>query len=78
MRPSNLAAAVFGLGLLVGINGGCLSLSMLNREAPDTKQRLDALEQRVTALENCNGCRCAQPAVPPPPVQSYGTPPAGR
>jgi hypothetical protein len=61
-------------GLLVGINGGCLSLSMLNRDTPDTKQRLDSLEQRVSALENSGGCRCAQPALPTSRPQGYGFP----
>jgi hypothetical protein len=59
-------ACSMALGLMLGLNGGCLSLNMLNREAPDTKQRLASLEQRVSALET----RPIQTAaVPAPPQQ---------
>ncbi len=74
MRPRYLTAIVIGVGLLLGSNGGCLSLSMLNREAPDTKQRLDVLERRVSALEAANGCRGVPPAIGPSQPQSYGLP----
>jgi hypothetical protein len=49
------------LGLLIALNSGCLSLSMLNRETPETKSRIDSLEQRVSALETAIGQRPAQP-----------------
>jgi len=51
-----LAAATL-MSLLVGLNSGCLNLSLFNREAPDTKARIDSLEHRVSALEsNCGRC----------------------
>jgi BMFP domain-containing protein YqiC len=48
------------LCVVIGLNGGCLSLSMLNRENADTKDRIDALERRVSALEAANASRPIQ------------------
>jgi hypothetical protein len=59
-----LAATTLLVPLVVA-STGCLSLSMLNREAPDTKTRLDSLESRVTALEVATGHRSG-PVVTPP------------
>ncbi len=55
MRFFRPLAVLATLCLLAGPNAGCLSLSMLNHEAPDTKDRLDALENRVSALEGHPG-----------------------
>jgi hypothetical protein len=58
------------LGLLLAPSGGCLSLSMLNRETPDARQRLDSLEHRVTILEAATAERVGQPVgAPGPPPQ---------
>jgi len=65
MRRGCSIAMLTTLGLLVGLNGGCLSLSLFNRETPDIKARLESLEKRVSSLEVANGgCGCAT-AVPP-------------
>jgi len=61
VRLRRLTAILAMLGLLIGPSGGCLSLSMLNREAPDTKTRLDSLETRVSALEKASGVGPATP-----------------
>ena len=67
--------------LMLALNGGCLSLSMLNRENPDTKERLDAVERRVSSLEAANAARQAPPTVPlesmnpPAPSPPPNTPP---
>jgi hypothetical protein len=64
------AAAILAACLLVmGSSSGCLSLSMLNRESPDTKARLDCLESRVSALEAA-GPRHPEP-YPRTPVPSH-------
>jgi len=71
MRLRRLTAILAMLGLLIGPSGGCLSLSMLNREPGDTRQRLDSLEQRVSALEAGGVRHPDQPIVAPgPPLQS--------
>lgn len=60
-----LIAVLALLGLLVGLNAGCLSLSLFNRESADTRSRLEALEHRVSALEMGNAARTGQPVVVP-------------
>ena len=74
IRSLYRAFAAVALGVLVSLSSGCLSLSMLNHEAPDTKERLDSLERRVSALEAANACRCDPPIVPGAGLQhpSYG------
>jgi hypothetical protein len=68
LRPIAILAM---LGLLIGPNSGCLCLSMLNRETPDVKQRLDALDRRVSALEAARVSMQGPPIiVPGPPMQS--------
>ncbi len=67
-RPTAILAMV---GLLIGAGGGCLSLSMLNRENGDTQQRLDALEKRVSALETGEVYRPSQATVGPGSSQQY-------
>jgi len=54
--------AMFGV---LASSSGCLSLSMLNRENGDTKQRLDSLEQRVSTLEAGRVAPMGQPMVVP-------------
>jgi hypothetical protein len=66
VRPFRLLAVLAMLCLLAGLNAGCLSLSMLNHEAPDTKDRLDSLENRVSALEAGRAAGPAAGAVPLP------------
>jgi len=70
MKPSRLCALLATSCLLIGLNGGCLSLSMLNREAPNTGQRLDRLEHRVSMLEGDtmlpSGVAVVDPQAPPP------------
>jgi hypothetical protein len=68
VRLRRLAAILAILSLAIGPGGGCLSLSMLNRENGDTRLRLDSLEQRVSALETGG----VHPAAAPP----RGVPPA--
>jgi hypothetical protein len=70
-RPTAILAMV---GLLLGSGGGCLSLSMLNRENGDTQQRLDTLEKRVSALESGEVYRPTQSAVGPSNSQPQATP----
>jgi hypothetical protein len=65
VRLCRLTVILAMTGLLIGAGGGCLSLSMLNRENGDTQKRLDALDQRVTALEASAGYRGGQPVVVP-------------
>ena len=65
MKLCRWAAVLATWCLLIGPNAGCLSLSMLNREAPDTKARLDGLESRVSALEAAH--RPSPIEVMPPP-----------
>ena len=57
-------------------NGGCLSLSLFNREIPETKERLDQLEKRVSALEARGTNLPSEPVyVPTPPPQVISAPP---
>jgi hypothetical protein len=65
VRLCRLTAILAMLGLSIGAGGGCLSLSMLNRENADTQKRIDSLEQRVTALEAGAASRPGQPAFVP-------------
>ncbi|MGA2255784.1 MAG: hypothetical protein ABSG53_14150 [Thermoguttaceae bacterium] len=67
MKLCRTAAVLATWGLLIGPSAGCLSLSMLNREAPDTKARLDNLDSRVSALEAANSHPPYPPYVVPPP-----------
>jgi hypothetical protein len=49
---------------------------MLNRDTPDTQQRLTALERRVSALETGAAARPSQPGTPVPGTMqgaNYGT-----
>jgi hypothetical protein len=80
VRLRHSTTVLTALGLVIGLNGGCLSLSMLNREDATTKQRLDALEHRVSALETGSPCRSGEPIVVPAPAPQYGAPqyPHGR
>ncbi|MGD0900757.1 MAG: hypothetical protein ABR915_23235 [Thermoguttaceae bacterium] len=66
-------ATLAGLCLLVGLSGGCLNLSLFNRDASETKARLDVLEHRVSALEAGGVCRSSQPAATTQPA-SYSAP----
>ncbi len=56
MTPSRRIAVLAVVGMLVVLAAGCPSLSLFSsthyHEVPETKQRLDSLEKRVTALEN--------------------------
>jgi len=71
MKTLRSIAILAMLGLLIGPSSGCLCLSMLNRENGDTKQRLDSLEHRVSALEAARASMQGQPIiVPGPPMQS--------
>jgi hypothetical protein len=64
--------------LLLGLNGGCLSLSLFNHDGVDANKRLDSVERRVSALEGANASPQNPPGVPmssmsmpapvPPPV----------
>ena len=65
MRPRHPIAILTVLCLLLGFNSGCLSLSMLNREMPETKSRLDSLESRVSALEMANSPQIQESVVVP-------------
>jgi hypothetical protein len=65
MRRGRLTARLAVLAILVGVNGGCLSLSLFNRETPDIKGRLESLEKRVGALEATNGSHGCTAVVPP-------------
>ena len=71
MRLCRLTANLAMIALLIGPGGGCLSLSMLNRENGDTQKRLDLLEHRVAALEAGAGHQSGPPIIvpgsPPPP-----------
>ena len=81
MRYRHSTATAMILGLLISFSGGCLSLSMLNRDAPDAKQRLDMLEHRVSALEAADACHSGQPAVTAGPhtqFPGYGLPDTDR
>jgi hypothetical protein len=71
MRRCRWIAILTMLGLLVGLNGGCLSLSLFNRETPDIKGRLEGLEKRVGALETANNAHsCTAVATPGTPIPS--------
>jgi hypothetical protein len=67
VRRRRLAITLVMLSLPIGLNAGCLSLSAFNREVPETKARLDALEKRVSALEVGNAVRSGQPVMVPGP-----------
>ena len=60
MRLRHSTGILAAICVAIGLNGGCLSLSMLNRENADTKDRIDALERRVSALEAANASRPVQ------------------
>lgn len=65
MKLGRINSLIACFCLLIGLNCGCLSLSMLNREAPDTKQRLDYLEHRVSTLEGTTTLPSGLTAVAP-------------
>lgn len=68
LRPTAIVAM---FGLLLASSGGCLSLSMLNRDNSDTRQRLDSLERRVSALEAGGVQHPGQAIVVPDPSQQF-------
>ena len=73
-QRSRTALLTILFGLLIAPGSGCLSLSLLNRDNVDTRQRVDALERRVTALEAAG---VHQPT-PPAATLPYAEPPVGR
>ena len=54
------------LGPLIAVSAGCPSLSLFSsvhyHDVPDTRQRLDVLEQRVSAIE-AGGARHPSPTI---------------
>jgi hypothetical protein len=64
MKSRHLTSILAAACLLVGLNGGCLSLSLFNHDGADTNKRLDSLERRVSALEGANASPQNPPGVP--------------
>jgi hypothetical protein len=63
MKSRHLTSILATACLLLGLNGGCLSLSLFNHDGVDTNKRLDSVERRVSALETANAARQNGPGV---------------
>ena len=78
MRSRRPLAVLAMLCPLLAPSAGCLSLSLFNREVPDTKARLDSLDNRVKALEDAIGSHPPPTVIAPGPSMETMPPPAGR
>jgi hypothetical protein len=65
MKTRGAIIVVVALATIIGLNTGCLSLHLFNRESADTRARLEALEQRISALEAAGGSASGAAVVVP-------------
>ncbi|MCU0959641.1 MAG: hypothetical protein MUF48_06005 [Pirellulaceae bacterium] len=65
MKTRGAIIVVVTLVTVIGLNAGCLSLHLFNRESADTRARLEALERRISALEMASGSAAAGAVVVP-------------
>ena len=77
MKQRHFVAALATPCLLIALNGGCLSLSLFNKDSSDMKARLDALDARVSALEANNPHGPTPPVVVPTPTAQLPASTAG-
>ncbi len=75
MKFAHQLACLVGTTILFCGVPGCLSLSLFNREIPDTKVRLDSLERRVSALEAGTTVHLSPSATVPTPQAPPNFPP---
>lgn len=65
MKTRGAIIVVVAVATIIGLNTGCLSLHLFNRESADTRARLEALERRISALEAAGGSTAGAPVVGP-------------